>query len=45
MDAYYREYRASIHRGVYDLATRATDAYEAARAKVAALVELRAGRD
>ena len=38
MDAYYREYRASIHRGVYDLATRATDAYEAARVKVAALV-------
>ena len=38
MDAYYREYRASIHRGVYALATRATDAYEAARATVAALV-------
>ncbi len=38
MDAYYREYRASIHRGVYELATRATDAYEAARDTVAALV-------
>src|SRR3954451_13466157 len=38
MDAYYREYRASIHRGVYDLASRATDAYEAARVKAAALV-------
>ncbi len=34
MDGYYREYRASIHRGVYDLATRATDAYEAARVTV-----------
>jgi cysteine desulfurase/selenocysteine lyase len=38
MDAYYREYRASIHRGVYELATRATDAYELARVKAAALV-------
>jgi len=37
MDAYYREYRASIHRGVYDLASRATDAFEGARAKAAAL--------
>src|SRR4051794_3774813 len=37
MDAYYREYRASIHRGVYELASRATDAYEAARVKAAAL--------
>src|SRR3954469_14837564 len=37
MDAYYREYRASIHRGVYDLASRATDAYEGARVKAAAL--------
>jgi cysteine desulfurase / selenocysteine lyase len=37
MDAYYREYRASIHRGVYELAARATDAYEGARVKAAAL--------
>ena len=36
MDAYYREYRASIHRGVYPLAALATEAYEGARAKVAA---------
>ena len=38
MDEYYRTYRASIHRGVYELANRATDAYEAARMKAAALV-------
>ena len=31
MDEYYNEYRASIHRGVYPLAARATDAYEGAR--------------
>ena len=36
MDAYYREYRASIHRGIYPLAALATEAYEAAREKVAA---------
>jgi len=36
MDAYYREYRASIHRGVYPLAALATEAYETARDKVAA---------
>jgi cysteine desulfurase/selenocysteine lyase len=35
MDAYYREYRASIHRGVYPLAALATEAYEAARVKIA----------
>ena len=36
MDAYYREYRASVHRGVYPIAALATEAYEAARDKVAA---------
>jgi cysteine desulfurase / selenocysteine lyase len=36
MDGYYNGYRASIHRGVYPLAVEATDAYEGARAKVAA---------
>ena len=36
MDEYYTEYRASIHRGVYPLAARATEAYEGARVRVAA---------
>jgi cysteine desulfurase / selenocysteine lyase len=36
MDEYYNEYRASIHRGVYPLAARATEAYESARERVAA---------
>jgi len=36
MDAYYSEYRASIHRGVYPLAAQATEAYEGARDRVAA---------
>src|SRR3954468_1925879 len=38
MDSYYREYRASIHRGVYPLAARATDAFENARVAAARLV-------
>jgi cysteine desulfurase/selenocysteine lyase len=32
---YYSHYNANIHRGVYELAERATDAFEAARGKVA----------
>src|SRR3954452_9776478 len=35
MDEYYSEYRATIHRGVYPLAARATEAYEGARERVA----------
>ena len=35
---YYSEYNANIHRGVYEIAQRATDAFEEARAKVAAFV-------
>jgi cysteine desulfurase/selenocysteine lyase len=38
MDRYYETYRASIHRGIYPLASEATDAYEGARDKVAAFV-------
>jgi cysteine desulfurase/selenocysteine lyase len=37
MEAYYREYRASVHRGVYDIAARATEQFEGARVKAAAL--------
>jgi cysteine desulfurase / selenocysteine lyase len=43
MDRYYTEYRASIHRGVYPLAAEATEAYEAAREKVAAFCGSTAG--
>jgi cysteine desulfurase / selenocysteine lyase len=35
MDAYYRDYRASVHRGVYPLAVEATDAFEGARERIA----------
>ena len=36
MDLYYETYRATIHRSVYSIANEATEAYEDARAKVAA---------
>jgi cysteine desulfurase/selenocysteine lyase len=32
---YYSHYNANIHRGVYEIAARATEAFEAARGKVA----------
>lgn len=35
---YYSNYNANIHRGVYEIASLATDAFEAARAKVARFV-------
>ncbi|GAC1499875.1 MAG: cysteine desulfurase [Vulcanimicrobiaceae bacterium] len=35
---YYSHDNANIHRGVYELATRATDAFEGARAKVARFI-------
>ncbi len=38
IDRYYREYNANIHRGVYEIAARATDEFEAARAKVARFI-------
>jgi cysteine desulfurase / selenocysteine lyase len=43
MDRYYETYRASIHRGIYDIASEATDAYEAARERVAAFTGSTAG--
>ncbi len=38
MDAYYREYNANVHRGIYTIGERATAAYEAARAKVSRFI-------
>ncbi len=38
---FYREDNANVHRGLYDLARRATDRYEAARATVAKFLNAR----
>lgn len=35
---YYTEYNANVHRGIYRIAEQATEAYEAARAKVAGFI-------
>jgi cysteine desulfurase / selenocysteine lyase len=35
MDDYYREHRASVHRGTYPLAAEATDLFEGARTRIA----------
>lgn len=37
-EAYYARSNANVHRGVYELSVEATDAYEAARAKVAKFI-------
>jgi cysteine desulfurase/selenocysteine lyase len=38
VDGYNRAYSANIHRGIYEMAERATGAYEETRAKVARLI-------
>src|SRR5918992_405965 len=38
IDAYYREYNANVHRGIYEFGERATVAYERARAQVGRFV-------
>jgi cysteine desulfurase/selenocysteine lyase len=45
MDRYYETYRASIHRGIYAIASEATDAYELARERVARFTGSTPGRD
>src|SRR5512142_643053 len=42
-DAYYFNYRANIHRGMYKVSEKATEQYESVRRKVADLI--RAGED
>jgi cysteine desulfurase/selenocysteine lyase len=38
VDAYYREFNANVHRGIYEIGERSTAAYEAARASVARFI-------
>jgi cysteine desulfurase/selenocysteine lyase len=41
VNGYNRDYSANVHRGIYELAERATAAYEGARASVARLINAR----
>src|SRR3990167_11348245 len=38
---YYRKHNANVHRGIHTLSVEATEAYEAARAKIARFVGVR----
>ena len=38
LDAYYREYNANVHRGIYEIGERATAAYEGARTVVSRFI-------
>jgi cysteine desulfurase/selenocysteine lyase len=38
VDAYYREYNANVHRGIYTIGEKATAAYEAARVQTARFI-------
>lgn len=42
---FYTQDNANVHRGVHALASRATDAYEAARRKVAKLINANSDRE
>ncbi len=45
MDEYYRSYHANVHRGIYQLSERATEAYEQARCKVAQFINADSWRE
>ncbi len=45
LEHYYRTYNANIHRGVYRIAEEATEAYEAARGKVARFLNARSSQE
>ena len=42
---YYETSNANVHRGVHELSNRATDAYESARARVAAFLNARSPQE
>jgi cysteine desulfurase/selenocysteine lyase len=45
MDEYYRTYHANVHRGIYQMSERATEAYEAARRKMARFINAHSWRE
>lgn len=44
LDEYYRTYNANVHRAIHTLGEKATEAYEAARAKIARFIHAPAAR-
>ncbi len=45
MDRYYREYNANVHRGIYQISEKASEAYETARRKVGRFINARSWRE
>lgn len=45
MSAFYRDYNANVHRGIHKLSEAATDAYEAARQRVADFINAASRRE
>ncbi|HEY85811.1 MAG TPA: cysteine desulfurase, partial [Chloroflexi bacterium] len=45
IDEYYRKYNANVHRGIYDLSEKASEAYEKARKKVARFINAKSWRE
>jgi cysteine desulfurase/selenocysteine lyase len=45
LDSYYRSYNANVHRGIYDLSEKASEAYEQARKKVARFINAKSWRE
>lgn len=45
MNTYYREYNANVHRGIYYLSEKASEAYESARKKVGRFINARSWRE
>jgi cysteine desulfurase/selenocysteine lyase len=45
MDAYYRNYNANVHRGIYEISEKATAAYEGAREQVARFINAPSARE
>lgn len=45
MDTYYRTYHANVHRGIYQISEKASEAYETARKKVGRFINARSWRE
>jgi cysteine desulfurase/selenocysteine lyase len=45
MNTYYREYNANVHRGIYHISEKASEAYETARKKIGRFINARSWRE
>jgi cysteine desulfurase/selenocysteine lyase len=45
MNTYYREYNANVHRGIYHISEKASEAYEKARKKTGRFINARSWRE